>query len=146
MKSNNIPRKIFIVDDDPFCRNLYHQCLVGLGYLDIRQFDNGQDCVNELVEQPEIVFLDYCMEPINGLEVLKKIKRFDPNIFLVIISGQDDMHVAVNAMKYGAFDYIVKGQNEMQRINTVMTKIENVMQMLLTKTQKRSKFSLLRLF
>lgn len=129
--------KIFIVDDDPFCRNLYEQCLISLGYSNVQQFDNGQDCINELIEQPDIVFLDYCMEPLNGLEVLKKIKRFNPNIFLVVVSGQDDMEVAVNALKYGAFDYIVKGSNELDRINIVMQKINNVTGMLAKKSTKK---------
>ena len=67
------------------------------------------------------------MEPLNGLEVLRKIKRFNPNIYMVLLSGQDDMEVAVNALKYGAFDYIIKGKNDLAKIETVLAKIQTVM-------------------
>lgn len=122
--------KIFIVDDDIFCREIYEQHLKNVGYTDITSFDNGQDCINHLTEEPDIIFLDHRMEPLDGIEVLKKIKRFNPDIYLVLISGQEDMQVAINALKYGAFDYIIKGENDLEMINSILKKILNVMEML----------------
>ena len=116
----------FVVDDDAFCRNLYEQHLHSMGHLRVRTFSDGQECLNHLTEQPDIIFLDYNMEPMNGLDVLKKIKRFNPDIFLVIVSGQEDMQVAINALKYGAFDYIIKGESELEMINRVLAKIQHV--------------------
>lgn len=121
---------IFLVDDDSFCRVLYEQYLINLGYTQIRMFSDGQSCLNALTDQPDVIFLDYRMEPLDGLEVLRKIKRFNPDIYLVVISSQEDMQVAVNALKYGAFDYIIKGENDLERIATVLKKIQDVMALL----------------
>ncbi|MGF2414470.1 response regulator [Ferruginibacter sp.] len=126
--------KIFVVDDDEFCLNWYKQHLFNLGYTSIEVFDNGTACLNNLIQQPEVIFLDYGMDVLNGVEVLKKIKRFNPNIYVVFISGQEDVQTAVNALKYGAFDYIVKGTDERKRIAQVLEKIHEVNELL----QKRN--------
>jgi polysaccharide export outer membrane protein len=70
------------------------------------------------------------MENLTGMEVLKKVKRFDPNIYVVFISGQEDIFTAVEALKLGAFDYIIKGENDITSIEKVLIKIKNVKEML----------------
>jgi polysaccharide export outer membrane protein len=122
--------KLFIVDDDALTANLYAQHLKNLGYDDVQLFDNGQDCLNALIEEPTIILLDHQMENLSGMEVLQKVKRFDPNIYVVFISGQEDIATAVDALKYGAFDYIIKGQNDLNAIEKVLIKIKNVNEML----------------
>jgi DNA-binding NtrC family response regulator len=125
---------IFIVDDDPMCSQIYKQYLKNLGYTNVELFDNGQQCINELTRKPDIIFLDHEMTPINGMDTLKKIKRFNPDIYLVYISAQEDMQVAINALKYGVFDYVIKGELEEQKIVSVMLKIVNVMELLSEKS------------
>lgn len=127
---SNESLSIFIVDDDLFCQNLYEQFIRNLGYSNITLFSDGQECLNHLTDQPDVIFLDYRMEPLDGLDVLRKIKRFNPDIYLVVISGQDDLQVAVDALKYGAFDYIIKGQNDFEKIESVLKKIRQVMALL----------------
>ena len=122
--------KLFIVDDDALTANLYAQHLKNLGYDDFQIFDNGQDCLNALIEEPTIIFLDHQMKYLSGIEVLQKVKRFDPNIYVVFISGQEDIATAVDALKFGAFDYIIKGENDLKSIEDVMTKIKNVKEIL----------------
>lgn len=128
--SMNKTEKLFIVDDDALTANLYAQHLKNLGYEDVQLFDNGQDCLNALIEEPTIILLDHQMENLSGMEVLQKVKRFDPNIYVVFISGQEDIATAVDALKYGAFDYIIKGQNDLKSIEEVLVKIKNVNEML----------------
>ena len=118
--------KIFLVDDDMFSLNLYEQHVRGLGYSDVHQFNNGTDCLNNLTQKPHVVFLDHNMEEITGFEVLKKIKRYDPNIYVVMISGQENMKTAVDALKYGAFDYLIKGDNETDKIADVLKRITKI--------------------
>ena len=126
----NKTEKLFIVDDDALTANLYAQHLKNLGYEDVQLFDNGQDCLNALIQEPTIILLDHQMENLSGMEVLQKVKRFDPNIYVVFISGQEDIATAVDALKYGAFDYIIKGQNDLKSIEEVLVKIKNVNEML----------------
>jgi len=138
MDTNN-KFKIFLVDDDLFCTSIYLQHLQNLGYTDITTFENGADCLNLLTQQPEVIFLDHGMATMPGLEVLKKIKRFSPDIYVIFLSGQENIETAVSALKYGAFDYIVKGSAELDKITNVMTKIIAVKQIL--NRPKRSFFN-----
>ena len=103
-------QKIFLVDDDSLCLHLHQQFLVKLGYTDISCFNGGKDCLANLHQRPAIIFLDYTMEEMNGIDVLQSIKTFDDNINVVFISGQERVNIAVDALKYGAFDYIVKSR------------------------------------
>jgi len=135
MKTNNT-YKIFIVDDDPFCYSMFEQHIRNLGYSDITVYDNGQDCLNHLVDQPDIIFLDHEMGLLKGLDVLKKIKRFSPEIYIVFVSSQEDMNVAISALKYGAFDYIIKGTGDLEKFTKVIEKVTSVIS--LTEEKKTS--------
>jgi DNA-binding NtrC family response regulator len=125
--SKNLNASIFIVDDDVMCLNLYQQFLKQLGYINVRLFDNGNDCLESLsTGQPEIIFLDYNMDELNGIDVLKQIKKFNPFIIVLFISGQEDIEVAVNAMRQGALDYIVKSSLNTEKMRKIMERIESL--------------------
>ncbi len=115
--------KVFIVDDDPFCRMMYNQHLLNLGFKDNCLFENGQDCIEQLSQKPDIIFIDYDMKPYNGLEILKLIKEYNPGIVMLMVSAQKDIQVAVKSIKYGAFDYISKGNNDLEMISMVVNNI-----------------------
>jgi len=117
---------IFLVDDDPFYIELLKQQLSTKGFQNVATFQNGVDCLNALGLKPDVIFLDHNMDTFSGYEVLKKIKRYDPNIFVVMVSGQEDIKTAVDSLKNGAFDYILKSENDEQKISEVLSKIEQV--------------------
>jgi len=131
--------KIFVVDDDAFCLNLFKQLLYNLGYENVSTFDSGVDCLNKLQEKPDVIFLDHNMDTFTGYEVLKKIKRHDPNIYVVMVSAQEEIKTAVDALKHGAFDYIQKGNGEEMKMKNVLLKIAEVKDLL-----ERSKPSVLK--
>lgn len=130
MKANT-DLKIFLVDDDVFSLTIYRQHLRNLGYKHIAVFENGLDCLNSLAQQPDIIFLDHQMDQLNGVEVLKKIKQFNPDIYVVFISGQSDVQTVINSLKLGAFDYIVKDNNDTGKMEEVLNKINEVKELLL---------------
>lgn len=115
--------KIFLVDDDLFCLKLMEQAIRSSGYHDIHTFENGSDCLNNLTEEPDIIFLDQMMGSVSGVEVLKAIKRFNPDIYVVFVSGQQQVEVAVESLKFGAFDYIVKNETQRVKLSSVLEKI-----------------------
>ncbi|WGQ10618.1 response regulator [Pedobacter gandavensis] len=123
--------KIYLVDDDTFCLNLYKLHLENLDYSDITLFDNETTFLNHLTESPDVIFLDYELSDLSGIEVLKKIKRFNPDLFVVFLSGQASIGTAVNALKFGAFDYIVKGPEEFTQITKVLLKIKEIKELML---------------
>ncbi len=115
--------KFFIVDDDYFSRMLYRQHLINLGYKDNILFDNGYDCIKKLDMCPDIIFLDYDMKPFNGLDVLQLVKQYNPDITLLVISGHDDAQVAIDAMNLGAYDFIKKGDSDLEKISQIVSLI-----------------------
>ncbi len=122
--------KIFLVDDDAFSLALYEQSLRNLGYQSIRTFGNGTDCLNALIEKPQVIFLDHNMDNLSGFEVLKKIKRFDPNIYVVIVSGLENRQQALDAVRFGTFYCLIKGENETEKLKSVLVRIAQVQELL----------------
>ncbi|MGL3000126.1 response regulator [Flavobacterium sp. RSSB_23] len=118
--------KFFIVDDDIFCANVYEQYLLNQNFTDITHFSNGNDCLDNLHQNPDIVFLDYDMGDLSGFEVLKKIKYHNPNIYVVMVSGQESIAIAVDALKHGAFDYVVKDNAVCEKLTNIIDKIHHV--------------------
>ncbi len=131
--------KVFIVDDDDFYLHMLDQYLRNLGLENISMFSNGSDCLDHIQEKPDVIFLDYNMEDLSGYEVLQKVKRYDSNIFIVMVSAQEDIKPAIDTLKHGAFDYIQKGDNELEKLKDVLTRIVEVKDMM-----ERNKPSLLK--
>lgn len=121
--NNILNSTVFIVDDDPFTCLVYKKHLSNLGFNDVHHFLSGVDCLDNLYLNPDIILLDHQMSQITGFEILKKIKRFNPNISVIMVSGQEDMTTALDALRYGAFDYIIKDNTEISKIEKTLEKI-----------------------
>jgi DNA-binding NtrC family response regulator len=119
-------QNIFLVDDDSFYLAILEKHIRNAGYDQITSFSNGADCLNALHYNPDVVFLDHNMDTYSGYEVLNKIKRFNPNIHVVMISAQDSIQTAVDSLKHGAFDYITKSNDDGPRVQEVLEKLEQV--------------------
>lgn len=122
--------KIYLLDDDLFYINIFQQHLLNLGYSDIESYINPMDCFDHLSPAPDIIFYDHGVDFLKGLEVLKRIKRFNPDIYIIFICGADEVDTVIQSLKYGAFDYFVKGENDHKNIATVLTKIIRVRELL----------------
>ena len=118
--------KIFIVDDDIFCLTLYEQFLRNLGYSDMTSFNAGDECLHQIKDQPALVFMDYNMEGMNGIDVLKKIKAINADIVVYIISGQENSLVAKEALQQGALDYVVKSSLSPDKMGVIMQRVEQL--------------------
>ncbi len=121
-------KKIFIVDDDPVLAEMLKDHLTKMTSYEIFVYDSGEECLKHLTEKPGIIFLDFYLNSVNkdaldGLEILQEIKKIDPEVDVVILSGQDKIEVAVKTMQYGAFDYIVKGESAFYRAEKVVFNI-----------------------
>ncbi len=103
--------KIMVVDDEHLIRWSLEQNLMKPGY-EVLTAGNGEDAL-KLVreEQPELVLLDIHMPGISGLEVLEKVKEFDDEIIVIMVTAHGGLETAVNAMRMGAYDYINKPFN-----------------------------------
>ena len=111
---------IFTVDDDPGVGGLIKVLFEDRGH-EVLVFENGKQCLDRLDENPSVVFLDMVMPVMDGMETLKTIKNAKNDLPVIMVTGVDDAGSAVEAMKLGAFDYIVKPFDE-PRLFSVLDK------------------------
>ncbi|KQC08633.1 MAG: transcriptional regulator [Smithella sp. SDB] len=99
---------ILVVDDGQSQREMLRDFLRSEGHT-VTEADNGEKALNTVLGgQFDLVLLDYKMPGMDGLEVLKEIKRLNPEIDVVIITAYGTIETAVEALKAGAIDYITK--------------------------------------
>jgi DNA-binding NtrC family response regulator len=103
--------KIFIVEDDPWYGEIltYHLSL-NPDYV-ITRFTSGKECINNLIQKPDLITIDYSLPDMNGLELLKKIKSALPDVPVIAVSGQETVSTAIDLIKNGAVDYFIKDNN-----------------------------------
>src|SRR5579859_4416284 len=125
---NDLKISLFLVDDDAlFLKSLEIEFLQHADFA-IKTFTTGELCVENLSKTPDVVILDYHLDGIdktamNGIETLDKIKSFNPDIPVVMLSSQDKIEVAINCMHHRAFDYVIKSETAFVRLQKIITTI-----------------------
>lgn len=119
-----IKKKTFIVDDDPFWTAILVEILQSLGYTNISTFKNGEECISHLHLNPHLVFLDHQMEDMDGLEVLRQIKEYYPGIGVVFCTAHENLSVAVEAIRYGSFEYLLKANSNRREVETIISQMK----------------------
>jgi two-component system response regulator AtoC len=100
--------KILVIDDEPILRNSLGIALGAAGY-EVTTSGTGEEGLEILRrENPDLVLLDHWLPGIKGHDVLRQIKERDPEIPVIIMTAQGSIELAVNSMKIGAFDFLVK--------------------------------------
>ncbi len=124
---NQEPLKIFIVEDDViFAKIMSHHLSLNPEY-EVEIFSDGKTLIKNLYKNPTLVSLDYNLPDMTGLEVLKQIREFNPDLPVVIVSGQQDVATAIELLKKGAYDYILKDQDTKERLWNITKNIrENI--------------------
>jgi DNA-binding NtrC family response regulator len=103
--------KILVVDDEHLIRWSLEQNLKKQGY-EVVTAGTGEDALQMAREQqPDLVLLDIQLPGISGIEVLEKIKDFDEDIIVIMLTAHGGLETAVNAMRLGAYDYVSKPFN-----------------------------------
>jgi len=114
------PTRIFIVEDDPIYSKMINYVAELNPEHEVHIFSTGKQCLSKLHLKPTLVSLDYSLPDYKGEELLQIIKSTNPSIAVVILSGQNDISVAVQLLKMGAYDYIVKDDQTKDRFfNTI---------------------------
>lgn len=118
--------KLFLVDDDAVFLKLLEIEFLQNADFEIETFATGEYCVENLSHNPDVIILDYLLNgidqyAINGIETLDKIKAYNPDIPVVMLSSQDKIEVAVNCMHHKAFDYVVKSETAFMRLKQIIT-------------------------
>lgn len=120
--------KLFLVDDDAiFLKSLEIEFLQNADF-DVQTYTTGELCIKHLAQKPDVIILDYHLDgieknAINGLETLDKIKEFNQNIPVVMLSSQDKIDVAISCMHHKATDYVVKSETAFMRLRKIIDSI-----------------------
>ena len=100
--------RVFVVDDERIIRVTLVDELRDAGYT-VNEFSSANAALAQLSElEPDIVITDLSMPGMDGIEFLKRIKSFNSEIQVIIITAYSTVSTAVNAMKLGAYDYVTK--------------------------------------
>ncbi|MEO1259918.1 MAG: sigma-54 dependent transcriptional regulator [Bacteroidota bacterium] len=129
MKSPSRVTRIFVVEDDPMYQRMVKYVMEMNPEHEVHLFSTGQECLENLSMQPAIVSLDFTLPDMSGEEVLKKIKAFNQDIGVIILSGQQDISTAVKLLKEGAFDYIAKDPETKERLLNTLNHIKEHIQL-----------------
>ena len=119
--------RIFIVEDDPWYGEILKYHLTLNPDNDVQLFTTGKDCLANLNQNPNVISVDYALPDMNGAEVLKCIRQVNPDVPVIITSAQEDVSTAVQLLKAGVYDYIVKNDHTKDLLWNAIGKIrENV--------------------
>lgn len=119
---------IFLVDDDVsylypmgffLQRNTFHK---------VYCYTSGEECIHNMHLLPDLIVLDFNLNPekpntMNGLDVLKEIKRLRPKTKVVILSGRDTLQGVAESLKLGAHSYIIK---DLEALSSLKKLIDNI--------------------
>ncbi|MCC6371866.1 MAG: response regulator [Bacteroidia bacterium] len=120
--------KLFLVDDDVlFLKGLEIEFKQHADF-EIETFISGELCVANLLHGPDVIILDYHLDGINsaamnGIQTLDKIKAFNKDIPVIMLSSQDKIDVAINCMHHQAYDYVVKSETAFMRLQKNISSI-----------------------
>ena len=107
---------IFFIEESTIYKDLIVGYLKSNKFPNIKEFKSGDECMNNLHLNPDIIILDYSIEGTSGLELMKKVKSTRPLIDFIFLSGQNDVEIAVSILKLGAADYVVKNDKAPRRL------------------------------
>ncbi|MFA5299540.1 MAG: response regulator [Lutibacter sp.] len=126
--NHNNKIKLFLVDDDALFLKSLEIDFLQHGDFDIETYATGELCIASLSHKPDVIILDYQLDVIekgamNGIETLDKIKAFNPDIPVIMLSSQDKIDVAIDCMHHKAADYVVKSETALMRLKKIITAV-----------------------
>lgn len=125
-------RYMFVIDDDPVQTEMIKDYLKERYIFEIRTYENGEMAMADVQSlRPEIIVLDYHLNSAevnakNGIEVLKHIKEVSPVTKVIMFSGQDNINIALESMRNGAYDYIIKGETAFNKLENTVNRLGEI--------------------
>jgi DNA-binding NtrC family response regulator len=116
---------IFIVEDDAAYATALSHALEKKNFMNVRIFSSGEECLEHMGLKPEVILLDFMLgeDKKDGMEVLKAIRKHDHDVQVVFLTAVDELEIATQTMKLGAYDYVVKSEGAIERIRNLLRRI-----------------------
>lgn len=113
---------LFIIDDNQLMATglrIYLNNRFGTN-LNISIFNTGASALTEVDANTAIVILDYQLEGENGNDILKSIKKINPNTEVIMLSSNENIATAIESFRNGATDYVVKGEKAWKKVTSLV--------------------------
>jgi two-component system response regulator AtoC len=120
-----VEKLVFIVDDEPSILKLLTYWVKDKWKYEAQSFSNAEEALRNLNMKPDLILLDIMLPGLDGIETLKRIKQYDENLPVIILSAQGSIEVAVEALRYGAFDYFPKPIDQQRLEPAIKNAIKN---------------------
>jgi two-component system, NtrC family, response regulator AtoC len=118
--------KIFVVEDDPWYGQILKYHLSLNPDYEVSLFASGRECLDKLHLRPDVICIDFNLPDFKGDALLTRIQSVNQEIPVIVISAQEEISVALNLLKIGAYDYIIKDDNAKELVwNSVKKAREN---------------------
>ena len=129
---------IFVVEDNLLFNKMVSDYLRKQNFANLKSFVSGQDCIKAVKqgEFPDIVIQDYFLDDMNGVEVMKAVKKKSKKSEFIFLTANTDIEVVIDSMKLGALDYIVKDKGDV--LNRLGEKVHKVTKLILIKRKNRN--------
>ena len=115
--------KIFIVEDDPWYGEILEYHLSLNPDYQITRFTCGKDLLSNLYKTPDLITIDFSLPDFTGDKLYQRIRDANDQVPVVVISGQDEIAVAINLLKMGVNDYLIKDDNTKDLLWNAVIKI-----------------------
>lgn len=117
--------KIFIVEDDVMFGDLIKMKLDENPQVDAILFKSGEEMFRQIHQQPDIVILDYFLPYKNGVQIIEELKNLGLDIAVILLSGQKNVEVVVEAYRLGAKNYIIKNENALVELDNCVRNLSD---------------------
>ncbi|WP_462317617.1 sigma-54-dependent transcriptional regulator [Marinilabilia sp.] len=116
--------RVDIIEDDPVFNKIIERVIQSNNSYETFTHFDGESFLKQLSPDTSVVTLDLGLPDTSGTNLMKQIMAYNPEIEVIIISGQDNIPIAVQLLKEGAYDYITKDENIRERLLHTLKKIE----------------------
>ena len=116
---------VFVLEDDDWYRDLLNYVISLNPEYGVKKFSTGKELLQALHENPNVITVDYVLPDMNGESVMKSIKDYNPDIEVIIISEQEKIDTAMDLLRLGAYDYIVKTPDIKEKLLNLLNNIRN---------------------
>ena len=116
--------RIFIVEDDPWYGEILEYHLSLNPDHQIFRYTTGKEVLANLSKKPDLISLDYSLPDINGADLLHRIRSFNNDIPVIVISAQEDVSTAVDLLRKGASDYFIKDDSTKELLWNAVNRIK----------------------
>jgi DNA-binding NtrC family response regulator len=116
---------IYIVDDEQSISKLLSFWVKDKWGYNVEVFSNSESMLKKVNSKPDLILLDIMLPGLDGIETLKRIRQMDENLPVIMLSAQGSIEVAVESLRYGAYDYFSKPIDQQKLELAIKNAIKN---------------------